>query len=90
MPALDQFGYRTGGSLDAPAAHAETVTPSDGTDLTYASRAVWVGGAGNMAVVMLSGAAVTFTGIAAGTLLPIRVSRIKSTGTTATTILALS
>jgi hypothetical protein len=90
MAALDQFGYRVGGSPEAPASRAEAVTPSDSTDLTYVSRGLWVGGAGNVAVVMVSGDAVTFSGVVAGTLLPIRVSRVKSTSTTATLILALS
>jgi hypothetical protein len=90
MAALDQFGYRTGGAPDQPASRAEAVTPSDSTDLTYVSRGLWVGGAGNVAVTMVSGDAVTFSGVVAGTLLPIRVSRVKSTSTTATLILALS
>jgi len=90
MAALDQFGHRTGGALDQPAGNAEAVTPSDATDLTYVSRGLYVGGAGNVAVVMVSGAAVTFTNILAGTILPIRLSRIKSTGTTATNLIALS
>lgn len=90
MAALDQFGYRTGAGPNHPASHAEAVTPSDSTDLAYVSRALWVGGAGNVAVVMASGAAVTFSNIAAGTLLPIRVSRVKSTSTTATLLVSVS
>lgn len=90
MAALDQFGYRTGGAADQPAGRAEAVTPSDSTDLTYLSRALWIGVAGNVAVTMASGDAVTFVGVAAGTLLPVRVSRVKSTGTTATSLVAVS
>jgi hypothetical protein len=90
MASLDQFGYRTGGAADQPAGHAEAVTPSDSTDLTYTSRGLWVGGAGNVSVIMASGATVTFSGIVAGTLLPIRVSRVRSTSTTASLMLALS
>jgi hypothetical protein len=72
-----------------PASNAVAVTPSDGTDLTYTSRALFVGGAGNVAVIMAGGQTVTFTGVTAGALLPIRVSRVLSTGTTATTITAV-
>lgn len=90
MPAVDQFGYRTGTGANFPASHAEAVTPSDSVDLTYVSRGLWVGVGGNLSVVMASGATVTFAGIASGTLLPIRVSRVRSTSTTATTILSLS
>jgi hypothetical protein len=90
MAAVDQFGYRTGSGANFPASRAEAVTPSDTVDLTYVTRGLWVGGAGNVAVVMVSGDAVTFSGVVAGTLLPIRVSRVKSTSTTATLMLGLS
>jgi hypothetical protein len=72
-----------------PGSNAAVITPNDGTDLTYTSRALFVGGAGNIAVTMAGGQSVTFTGIIAGALLPIRVSRILSTGTTATNIMAI-
>jgi len=73
-----------------PAINAAAVTPDDSNDLTYMTRALWVGGAGNVTVIMQGGgAAVTFSGVTAGTVLPIRVSRVKSTSTTATLIVAL-
>lgn len=73
----------------SPARGGQAVTTSDST--TYApTRAVWVGGAGNLAVVMVDqSAAITLTGVAAGTLLPISVTKIMSTNTTATNITAL-
>lgn len=89
MPATDQFSSFSEG-LTSPADNAVAVTPNDSTDLTYTTRAVYVGGAGNMVVTMAGGGSnVTFTGIPAGSLLPIRVSRILSTSTTATSIVAL-
>ncbi|HEY7330151.1 MAG TPA: hypothetical protein VH592_21115 [Gemmataceae bacterium] len=69
--------------------NAAAVTPSDSTPLTEAAAALWVGGAGNLVVITISGQTVTFSAVAAGTLLPISVSSVKSTGTTATLILAL-
>ncbi|MEK1908183.1 MAG: hypothetical protein AAAB13_20615 [Pseudomonas sp.] len=72
-----------------PASNAAAVTPNDSTDLPYTSRALFIGGAGNVAVIMAGGQTVTFTGVTAGALLPIRVSRVLSTGTTATTITAV-
>lgn len=68
---------------------AQAVTASDST--TYApTRAVWVGGAGNLAVQFADmNSAITLTGVAAGTLLPISVTKIMSTNTTATSITAL-
>jgi hypothetical protein len=79
----------TQGGEGQPATHAALVSPNDGVDLEYTSRALYVGGAGAVAVTMLGGDAVTFSGVLAGTILPIRVTRVKSTGTTATLILAL-
>lgn len=64
------------------------VTPSDSTVLG-ATRALWVGGAGNVAVTFYKGGTVTFVGVPAGTMLPVVVSQVMSTNTTATSILAL-
>jgi hypothetical protein len=77
------------GGFGEPAVHAAAITPNDGAELTYVTRAVYVGGAGNLAVVMYAGETVTFTGVPAGSLLPIRVKQVLSSSTTATTILAL-
>ena len=68
---------------------AAAVTPSDSVDLTNAAAALWVGGAGNVNVDTVDGATVLFSGVAAGTLLPVRVKRVRSTSTTATLIVAL-
>jgi hypothetical protein len=66
------------------------VTPDDGANLAQTSRAIYVGGAGNLAVILdRDTSAVTFLAVAAGTLLPIRARRVMSTNTTATSILAL-
>ncbi len=84
----DRFPNRAGGA-NAPAKHAFSITPNDSTDLTQETRALYVGGSGNLAVVMASGQLVTFAGVTAGSLLPIRVDRVKATGTTATDILGV-
>ena len=89
MPATDNQSTLFKG-LDSPATSGEAVTPSDSTDLTTVSRALWVGGAGNINVIMSDGTTLLFSGVAAGTLLPLRVSRVKSTSTTATLIVAIS
>ena len=89
MPATDNFATNFVGNT-SPATIAEAVTPSDSTDLTNVSRALWVGGAGNISVIMANGSTVLFSGIAAGTMLPLRVSRVRSTSTTATLIVAIS
>ena len=66
------------------------VTPSDSTTLNC--KAIWVGGAGNIAIARgSSDTAVTFVGVSAGTFLPIELmgGRIMSTNTTATSIVAV-
>ena len=68
--------------------HAEAVTKSDSTVVSFV--ALYVGGAGNVAVIMAGdSAAVTFVGVPAGTFLPIQVKKVMSTNTTATSILGL-
>lgn len=65
------------------------VTKSDATILPT-TRALWVGGAGDVAVILANDtAAVTIVGVAAGTLLPVQVTKVMDTNTTATSILAL-
>jgi hypothetical protein len=88
MPAGDNFeSFRPG--LSEPVTGGEAVTPHNSTDLVKVSRALWVGGAGNVAAVMKDGTVLTFVGVPAGTMLPIRVSRVNSTNTTATSMVAL-
>jgi hypothetical protein len=52
-------------------------------------RGLWVGGAGDVAVTMEEGQSVTFAGIPAGSLLPVQVTAVLNSGTTATDMLAL-
>lgn len=74
----------------ASATKAVSVTPNDNSDLATVSRAIWVGGAGSLAVILAEdSSAVTFAGVAAGTLLPLRAKRVMSTNTTATSIVAV-
>jgi hypothetical protein len=68
--------------------NAVAVTPSDTTVLTP-TQCLYVGTTGNVAVVTVGGQTVTFTGVPAGTTLPIRCSKVNATNTTASTILAL-
>lgn len=63
--------------------------PSDSVSMPAMCRAIWVGGTGTVTAVMSNGDVVLFSGIAAGTLLPIRATRVNATGTTATLLTAL-
>ena len=85
----DTFSNHESG-LDSPAKNAVAVTPNDSTDLTTAARALYIGGAGDVVVDMVgTGSTITFAGVPAGTILPIRAARVRSTSTTATSIVAL-
>jgi len=85
---------RSGESLaqyDAGIRRGAAVTPNDGTDLSSITRGIFIGGAGNIAVIFADdadGAPVTLTGIATGVWHPMQVRRVMSTNTTATLILA--
>jgi hypothetical protein len=68
--------------LDSPATWASAVVPSDTDDL-------YVGGTGDVRVRMRGGNDVTFAAVPTGTVLPIRVTRVFLTGTTATNIIAM-
>jgi hypothetical protein len=74
--------------LDSPASNAIEVTKSDIVNLSSTSRAIYIGGDGDLTVEMAGGQLVAFTGLLAGTILPIRVNKVKA-ATTATNIVAL-
>lgn len=86
---MDQFSAHTT-SLESPASSAVAITPSDEIDLAQVSRAVYVGGTGDLAVTMKDGNNATFKNLIGGTVMAIRVSRVQSTGTTATDIVVMS
>lgn len=77
-----------GGDLLSPADAAAAVTPSDSAALPYASKRLWIGGAGNVSLVTVGGSAVTYQSVPAGTYLQVRAQQVKATGTTATNIVA--
>ena len=84
MPAADS--YQRDIAQLGPASDGDVVTHSDTVDLPEVSRSLYVGVAGNVKVTMRSGRVVTWPLIAGWH--PISVSRVWSTGTTATGICA--
>lgn len=70
------------------------VTPADGTDLPFINTALgtkglYITGAGNVNVNLAGGGTAVLTSLVAGQILPIAVTRVLSTSTTATGILGL-
>ena len=83
----DIFEDRSSG-LESPAYNAAAVTPDDGTDLPFASRALYLGTGGDLRLTTAGGDTVTFRNAAPG-ILPIRAERVHATGTTAADIVAI-
>ena len=83
----DPFINHSGG-LSSPADTAAAVAKSDSTVLDT-TRALYIGGAGDLVVTMAKGGDVTFKAVPAGSVLPIRVTKVKA-ATTATDIVALT
>lgn len=76
-------------SLTSPIRSAQSVTPDDAADLSVLPRALYVGAAGDLHLTMAGGQDVTFAGVPAGTLLPVRAARVWATGTAVSAILAM-
>ena len=77
-----------GDDLLGPARHAAAVTPSNTVDLPTASKRLWVGAIGDVTLITVGGDTVTYTAVPAGTYLNVRAARVKSTGTSASNIVA--
>lgn len=74
-------------NVSDPARYGATVTPSNSVNLAAPTRGLYIGTAGNLSVEMVNGT-VDFPNVQPG-ILPIQVTRVNSTGTTATNIRAL-
>lgn len=86
MPASDRFpGVE---DLLSPACHATEVIPSDTAALPFVSKRLWIGGAGNVTLITLSGQTIEYANVAAGTYLQVRAQQVMATGTTATNIIS--
>lgn len=84
---VDARAVNNWAAQSAPAREASAVTPSDTVTVNF--RALYVGTAGNLAVVPVGGdAAVTFTNVPVGWF-PVSVSKVMSTNTTATGIIGV-
>lgn len=69
---------------------ADSITPDDNAVFSPTYRALYVGTAGNVTLVPRNQTtAVTFWGLQDGTILPVSVKQVLSTGTTANQIIGL-
>jgi hypothetical protein len=78
-------GFERQQNVDSPARYAFAITASE-SPLEHSTRGIYIGGAGNITVVMTGfannvtspHASVTFTGLVAGTILPIRADKVTA------------
>lgn len=74
---------------DSCARSAVAITPAN-SDLNAPVRALYVGLGGDIAIVTTINQSVTLVNVQSGTILPISVKRVSSTGTTASSIVGLA
>lgn len=87
MPATEAS---SGNDMEYPAFNAEVVVPHDTNTLAKVSRALYVGVSGDVSVQMVgTGTAIVFKAVPAGTMLPIRITRVNATATTATNMVTV-
>lgn len=72
----------------AKATSAVAVTPNDANAINK-TKALYIGGSGDLAVTMADGTNATFKGLLVGNVYHLSVTKVKATGTTATNVLAL-
>ncbi|MEM1286821.1 MAG: hypothetical protein AAGH60_00560 [Pseudomonadota bacterium] len=85
----DLFAAHMAG-LESPASNAFTIVAQDNVPLTTVTRAIYIGAGGDLSVKMKSGETVVFTGVPAGSVLPVRVAEVAATGTSASNLVGLA
>ena len=71
-------------SLTSPPEDAASITPGEaGSKLSHVTRALYVGVAGDLALLMQGGATVILRGVPSGSFLPLRVRQVLAAGTSA-------
>ena len=81
------YGFQQG--QGEPATHLSLITPSDSAYLTYVTRAIRAGGAGNLRVLTAGNEDVIIPSVVAGETLAICVVKVFSTSTTATGLMGM-
>jgi len=87
MAAIERFGDTK--QLSDPGSGHFSITPSDSTDFTNVTRGIYVGVGGDIVIVAKEGGALTYKNALAGTIIPVRATRVNSTSTTATNLIGI-
>jgi hypothetical protein len=88
MSISDKF-QNTQPGLSGPVQGGFDIVPADGADLPEVTRGLMVTSAGDLAVVLKNGDAITLPGLTPGVIYPVRATRVEATGTTATGVKGL-
>lgn len=84
-PFSEETMIETGSPIAPPSYHA-SISKSDTENFAYYSTCIYVGGAGDIALVTQNGDVVTYVGAVAGTQIVGRFKRVNSTNTDATNL----
>lgn len=76
-------------SLTSPPEHAVEIAPDDHALLPHVTRALYVGGGGDVALRLSGGGEVVLRNLQAGSLVPIRADMVRAAGTSATGLVGL-
>lgn len=82
MPAAVDAFTKGPAQLTSPPEQAFDIAPSDIEDLPNVTRAIYVGGGGDLRVQTSGGSIVTYRNLPSGALKPGRYRKVFSTGTT--------
>jgi hypothetical protein len=74
---------------DSPAWEHFAITPSNSDNFRVVTRGIYVGVAGDVAVVSQSDNVVIYKNAVAGSIIPVMAKRVNSTNTTATDLVGL-
>lgn len=89
MSQIDNFANLSK-ALSSPCDSGGAITPHDTNPIARVYRAVWVGTGGDIVLRLRSDAGdITLANVPGGTLLPIRPTHIRATGTTASGLVGL-
>lgn len=84
------FKRKSKQSIFASATKGTAIDYSGGDVSGIDYDAVYVGGAGDLVVTTKEGSSVTFTGLTAGSILPVAIIGVTQTGSTATALVGLT
>lgn len=82
--------FRDQGGFSGPARRLFAITPNDSTSFDFATRGIYVGTAGDLAVLGIGDTVpVTLVGVPAGSLVPVAAQKVMATGTTAGSLVGM-